>query len=59
MWLVDQIARINAQLTLLTIYLIKPLFSFSADVTFAFELKEIICRDIIVNGHPFFRNRRK
>ena len=59
MWLIDQMARFNAQVTLLTIYLMKPLFRCSADITFLFEVKEIVCRDIIVNGHPFFRSRRK
>ena len=59
MWLIDQITRFNAQVTLLVIYLIKPLFRSSADVTMMFEIREIVCRDIVQNGHPYFRNRRK
>ena len=59
MWLIDQITRFNAQVTLIVIYLVKPLFSSSADATMMFEIREIVCRDIVQNGHPYFRNRRK
>jgi len=57
--LLDQTARLNAYLTLITLQLVKPIFRYSVDLTYMVEIKEITCREIIVNGHPLFRNRRK
>ena len=59
MWLLDQVARFNAQITLMVLVLFKPLISSNPDILHAWEVKQLVCMEIIRNGHPYFRYRRK
>lgn len=58
MWILDQFARFNSYMTLIMLLALKPCIRNNPDILHLWEVKEIVCREIIVNGHPLFRNRR-
>ena len=57
MWLLNELAKLNDQITLVTLYIFKPSIRFNQDILLMWEIKEVICKEIIRNGHPWFRNK--
>ena len=58
MWLLNELAKLNARWVLMVLWLFKPCIRFNMDLLHMWELREIVCREIIQNGHPFFRGRK-
>lgn len=58
MWLMNELSKVNAKLALMMLWLLKPCIRHNPDLLLLWEIKEIVCREIIVNGHPWFRGRK-
>ena len=59
MWFFDQLVRLNAKFILMILWISKPYIRNNPDLLLMWEIREVVCRELIDNGHPIFRNKDK